>query len=187
MEAQRKSENDHQMTTILGLAFGNGPDFTDDNPLGAVVDVLACGTQGTPLTFSVHCQSGAYRPDPSLLITTDASDGQAIRAADVPTFDLNAIIEAAESFLDHNIRVESTQYTTSKEHVCVIETPVNFRIRIDQTNSNVPRLSDAGRLVGKAHDTPEAAMNDLVFRLRRARVRSDWPFQSEQKLVGKLT
>jgi len=97
-----------RFTTIEDLDFDDGPSFTTDDPMSAMVWVKASDYNAQTETFRIWLFDGAYRPRMGSRIRYYDSDADAIPTIYSSSFDVDKIIDAAEEYMDAATGIEDT-------------------------------------------------------------------------------
>ena len=113
-----------QGTIVNDIQFGPGNNFTVDQPFSAEVDVTAQDEDNNIETFKVELIDGRFRPERNCHITTHESNSTTIDESEYPAFDLDAIVDAAEQYMEQNTEVHDIGcFDEDNKPIRLIETP----------------------------------------------------------------
>lgn len=142
--------SDESETTIAAVQLDDKFSFTLENPMGADVLVTARDQNGNEQIFGVETTDGRYHPELGCHIVAQPSGqqfDQPVKQPDVPDFDLDTIVDAAENVMDTKITLEDTGHKTQNGNKLFLAiNPDNVHIVEQIKVTNDPQLSQVGQL-----------------------------------------
>lgn len=142
--------SDKPETTIAAVRLDDEYSFPNENPLGGEVVVNARGGNGNEQIFVVETTDGYFRPNLDCHIVAHPS-GKHVTQSDVPEFDLNAIVDAAEDVMDANLELEDTgQRSRDGNKLFLAINPDTVHIVEENKATNDSQSSQARQLFGDA-------------------------------------
>lgn len=116
--------------TDSDLAFGEGPNFPPDNPIGGTINVTAHDSEGNARTFCVPMVDGfhdSFDPVRDHFKSVNTNDNQK-----EPEFNYYEIIGAANEYMDGAYRLSDTGYQTQEGlTIRILATPFNVHVLPD--------------------------------------------------------